>query len=1114
MSETGTLQLVLTQIAAILRPLETLFAPNRAVGSFAQLDIAVTPAQAGQLGPPIQALTGAVAALLSKAGDLAAGIEAENNDQITTASMGLLENLVTAIESIDMLQDAATGLAIPDGNKFAERLFNLLMVTGLDTMRGVNETLEIMGVLVRTPFEVDGLEYSVANFDFGKLGQWLSSPVDAFESEYGWSSNAFQADKLLRRIGQLLVRLNVPIFIDSAANSPLDFVFFQLRPRSDLNPPGLGLSVLQSFSPGSVQVAVDDLAIGFDMDATLPFGMDVTFQPPSAIDVVTGTGSASGEFALTFAADRTSATEKYVILGEQGGSRLEFGRFGASLGMKIAPDGTITPAMRGDIGEGKLYVSMANADGFLGSLLSGLELESDFDIGFGYSGASGLFFEGSASLEIELPLHISLGPVDLSGLTFSVGIDGNRFPMMFALTIQAGLGPIAAVVEDIGIRADLVLSDQRDGNAGAVDFQLAFKPPNGVGLSVDAGPVSGGGYLFIDTEHGEYAGALELTLLDFLAINAVAVITTRMPDGSDGFSLIAVIGVEFNPGLQLGFGFTLIGLGGLLGLNRTMNLEALAEGVRTGAINSVVFPTDVVANAPRIISDMKAFFPPAQGIFLIGPMAKIGWGTPTLISLALGVIIEIPGNIAIVGVLKVALPHEDAPVLIIQVAFIGAIEFDKKRGWFFASLFDSRVLFMTLEGGMGVLVDFGDKPNFVLSVGGFHPAYKAPAMPFPTPARIAINILNTPVARVRVMAYFAVTSNTVQFGARAELYFGISIASIEGHIGFDALFQFSPFYFVITISASLSVKLFGAGLFSVRFRGELKGPTPWHIEGTGSISLLFWDVEVDFEHSWGESDSSTLPSIEVMKLVGDEFANIANWTAALPAANKLLVSLRSIDAGEDLVLHPLGSLRISQRAVPLGLTIDKVGSQKPSDANRFSVVPATTGLTRRGGTEESFAMAQFKAMSDAEKLSAADFENEESGLELAANGQQCRSSYVAKRVNRYETTIIDNIFIRTVIRFVPLLEGLFAHFLSRNAAAMSPLSAKRAGELQPFADAITVNQSGYVVALAADNSAVGNVATFASRARAQEHLAQLAGQDPKLAGQCHIIRPHEMKLAA
>ena len=913
----------------------------------------------------------------------------------------------------------------------------------------------------------------------------------------------------------MLAKLNVPVYFDpTLPDGALDFVFFELKRRADLSPPGLELATRQSFSPGSIAVAVDDFSIGFDMAANLPFGMAITIQPPATFDVTAGAAGLSGNFALTLAADRMAAAQKYVLIGEPGGSRLEFGKFEAAIGVGIAPDGRVLPSVRGEIAGGKLFVSFAQADGFIGTLLGGVELNSDFDLGFGYAGDNGLFFEGSASLDIELPLHISLGPVDLSALTLSVGVDGDRFPTTFAVTIRAALGPLVAVVEDIGIRADFRLTDQRDGNAGPIDIAIGFKPPTGVGLSIDAGVVKGGGYLFIDTERGEYAGALELSLLEFLAVNAVAVITTRMPDGSDGFSLVAVIGVEFNPGLQLGFGFTLLGVGGLIGLNRTMNLDALAEGVRTGAINSVVFPTDVVANAPRIISDMKAFFPPEEGIFLIGPMLKVGWGTPTLISLALGVIIEIPGNIAIVGTLKVALPHEDAALIVIQVAFIGAIEFDKKRGWFYAALYDSRVLFMTLEGGIGVLADFGDEPNFVLSVGGFHPSYNPPALPFPAIARLSINILNTPVARIRVMTYFAVTSNTVQFGARAELYFGLSIASVDGHLAFDALFQFSPFYFIIQISASLSVKLFGAGLFSVRFRGSLEGPTPWHIKGTGSISVLFWDVDVEFEETWGESGKQTLPPVAVMPLLAAEFDKAENWTALLTNANRLHVTLRDIDADTDLVLHPLGSLRVTQRAVPLGITIDKLGTQRAADADRFGVAVATSGLGATGTTRESFAIAQFQELSDAEKLSASDFEKEEAGLELAPSGQQARSSFVTKRIARYEQVIIDKPFRRLVFHFVTLINGLFGHLLARNAVSRSSLSAKHALELKPFDDKIVVGATGYVVAMAADNAPLGAPQSFASRASAQEYLKTAIGNDPALAGQCHVIRPQELKLAA
>jgi hypothetical protein len=241
----------------------------------------------------------------------------------------------------------------------------------------------------------------------------------------------------------------------------------------------------------------------------------------------------------------------------------------------------------------------------------------------------------------------------------------------------------------------------------------------------------------VDSEHGLYAGALQLVIADFLNVSAIGFIETKLPDGSDGFSLLVIITADFGPGIQLGFGFTLLAVGGLLGLNRAMLFQPIMDGVRTNAIASVMFPQNVIANAPKIISDLQAFFPAQEGTFLVGPMAKLGWGEPTLVSLSLGIIVKIPpGDIALLGVLNLALPIEELAILELQVNFAGALEFDKQRLYFFASLYDSHLLFITINGQMGVLVAYGDDANFVLTVGGFHPQFNPPPLPFPSPQRI------------------------------------------------------------------------------------------------------------------------------------------------------------------------------------------------------------------------------------------------------------------------------------------------------------------------------------------------------------------------------------------
>ena len=1126
MSEPSTLHAAIGLVADVLAPLESALSPDRAAATLAELGIVASAGQASSVASAAQPVAAASAALIEDAQALAQALLDDDTSTAVAKGLSAIERIATVVDGIDDLQSVVGGLGIPPAtaNAFAERLLNFLVVRRLESFRSVNELLELLGALTRQRVNEGSIDpnlpaHTISTFDFSALGDWLTDPVGALQDHYGWDTGSFDGEDLLRRLGAILSALGAPSVLDETGAVPvLDFVLLAVRARTDLSPRGLQLDLRQSFPPQTLELGVADLDVEVEVEteANLPFGMGLTIQPPFDITFTLPSGppDLAGQVILRVMADRSAAAEKFVILGDADASRLELGRIGLEAGVRFAGSGVV-PSFRLELGDGLVKISMAEADGFLATILGGVELESTFDLAAGLRARGGLFFEGSATLEIQLPGHLDLGPVEVSAFTVSIGVDGGSFPVGLTADITALLGPLVAVVQQVGLQVTFELTEGGAGNAGPLDVSLAFKPPTGVGLAFDAGVVKGGGFLSIDTERGEYAGILQLSILDLVSVTAVGIITTKFPDGSEGFSFLAIISVEFNPGIQLGFGFTLIGVGGLVGLNRSVDLDALAQGARSGSIDTILFPQDVIANATRIISDLRQFFPPEQDVFLIGPMAKFGWGTPTLISLSLGVIIEIPGNIAIVGKLTVAIPDEDAALIVIQVAFIGAIEFDTKRVWFFAVLYDSRVIYMTLEGGMGVLAAFGDDPNFVVTVGGFHPSYNPPALPFPDIPRITINILNTPVAKVVVTAYFAVTSNTVQFGAAADLYFGISIASIEGHLGFDALFQFSPFYFTITISASLSVKLFGFGLFSVRFRGTLEGTSPWHIEGTASISLLFWDVDVDFSETWGDKEDTQLPPIPVLPILTTEFAKAENWTARL-GSSALLVTLRPIDADLDLVLHPLGSLAISQRAVPLGITIDKVGSQKPDDANLFDVVVNTAGLAERGSLQESFATAQFQALDDDERLSAADFEKEDAGLELAADGSQTRTSFMTKRVVRYEQIIIDTLYRRFVLVISTLIAGLFTHFLRGNAVARAEVSMATRDRLHLLDDKIVVSPTSYIVADAATNTAYAGAPAegFSSRAAAQEFVAAQVKADPSVASQVHVLRAHELQVAA
>ena len=643
--QTGTLEAVALALARLLDPLQERMQPGKMRVLFAELGLQFPPALEGiaPVADAARTIVATVEQLPALTLELIDAIEDEDTAQIITVSLRLIDAVRKAVENIDKLATAirnagaATGLPPGDVTTFANelpgRLLEYLVTRNLERIPGAADALDFIGVIERIDANVGSTDptkppYTRRELHIDRLVEFLESPAEQLNARYGWGSPTFDGVALLEKIAALLLRAGVPVVLDTSVSPPvLDVYFVEISPKTDISPRGLSIRIADVF--GLDQTApfeAGEVTIETGIAAEIKVGTEFIIQPDDTITVIPPSGEFRGDAFVKVTAGRETG-EPYIILGAPGSSRIEARQFVARVGAGFAwltDHGEGEFSASGEVKKGKIVIGMDGADGFLGTLLAGLRVESEFDLGVGFSSKEGLFFTGSATLEIQVPLHVALGPVELTALTITVGLDPAGFPIGLGVDIKAMLGPLQAVIEQMGLEATLSLPPGRDGNLGPVDFALGFKPPKGAGLSLDVGVVKGGGYLFLDHEKGEYAGALELTFAEFLSLKAIGLITTRMPDGSAGFSLLIIITAEFGTGIQLGFGFTLLGVGGLLGLNRTMRLDALMEGVRTGALESVMFPRDVIANAPRIISDLRTFFPPEEGKFLIGPMVKIG----------------------------------------------------------------------------------------------------------------------------------------------------------------------------------------------------------------------------------------------------------------------------------------------------------------------------------------------------------------------------------------------------------------------------------------------------------------------------------------------------------
>jgi len=649
-----------------------------------------------------------------------------------------------------------------------------------------------------------------------------------------------------------------------------------------------------------------------------------------------------------------------------------------------------------------IRIDPTKGDGFISKLLKNIQVESISDLAIGVSNDEGVYFRGSSGLEIIIPIHKKIGPIFLETIFVFVGFDGEiSFSLGAAFTAE--LGPIFASVDRIGTRFPFDFKEEAGGNYGPVTSKdVGFVSPTAIGINLDTPALQGGGFLEIDIENERYAGILSLSLQKKIELTAIGLITTRLPNGKKGFSMLVSISVVFRPGIQLSFGFTLNGVGGLIGVNRTMKVDVLRERFRDGAIDSIMFPEDPIQNAERIISDLRAVFPPREKHFVIGPFLKLGWGG--FIEADLGVFLEFPfnGRIVLLGGLSVILPTRKKPLIVFNIDILGDLNFAEQYVLLLGTLRDSRILQIKLNGDFAFLLSWGSEKVFAFTVGGFHPRYTNKPEKLYDLKRISAEISRSAgSARIQLVCqlYQAVTSNSFQIGFRTDLYGKWKSVTFTGYLGFDALIQFDPFRFEVDIYMGVEVKWKGRTLFGVDLAFSLSGPAPWRIRGYAKIKILFFKIKVKFKLEWGKKQTF-LPTIpdplpDLVKQLNEN----TNWGSIFPENVEMMENLKSLkqlaaeQAGEEealLVIHPSGALSIRQTLLPLDLTVEKLGNARLETPNRFKIDSVKVGANTLNTDDyyhlrEDFSRGQYELLSDEEKLTTPEFESFKAGIELASD---------------------------------------------------------------------------------------------------------------------------------
>lgn len=985
-------------------------------------------------------------------------------------------------------------------------------------------------------------EYSKPNFQFGNIASLFTDPLQYLKGQYFPASQVLDteaeakefSDKLFPKIVTLLASFGVDAWYGLSSDLSSDFsadnyaVISRTLTIELVSGTGTKITLSLLYSPtatggyGLVIVPKGDLSLAinrnkWNIEASLSAAIDGFSINDTGVQFPTSFTDGSLKMELLVSRLFENGITNNQI-GSTTGSRLEIGR----TSFRVFGDFSSSSENYGitmDLHQVKLTVG-SEGDGFIRKILPN-GAEAKFNVGIGWSKQSGIAFSGSGTLNLYIPTNFSIGPVDFKGVKLGVEFDNSDINLGLGATLAAQLGPVELLVEDIGIDAELSFPSS-GGNLGAANIDVGFRSPKGLGLKIETDAVTGAGYLSFNKAEEKYAGAAELTIKDKISLKAFGMLTTRVPGDEDGYSLLLLItATGFTP-IQLGFGFTLSGIGGLLALHRTMNLQVLRDGVKNNSLDNILFPDDPVGDIQEIMTDLDSAFPIQQNRFVFGIMGIINWGTPALISMEVGLMLEVPAPVrfAILGVIKSILPTEEKSLLKLQVNFLGTIDFEAKYITFDASLFDSRLITFTLSGDMAFRLKWGNNANFLLSVGGFHPSYTPPPLNLPSMQRMTINLLGGNNPRLTVWTYFAITSNTIQFGAGVDFYFKVTgKIKVVGEFGLDVLIQYSPFYLRADIYARLAVMRKSKSLLSLSVRCSLEGPSPWHVKGKASFKVLGMKLKMNFDKTFGRPETNRLDNENVLTKLEAEAAKPENWKGELPSRSNLLVRINEEAAPPqgDVLTHPFGSMQFLQKLVPLDMTIEKFSKGIPVPYNRFSVDMIDSAGTKYSEIPltEQFAPNEFLNLSKSQKFSMNSFENYPAGIRVTGTEAYDAGFYRSMDVSyEVKTFDVDNLAPSSVSIAAETIEE-FEYALANNAMANSNLGRKNAQLSVANPTKVVLDQEAFAISNRSDLSVFsdqGNDLFFDSEAAAYQALKTLCSNNPALEEEVGVVSTYEMSL--
>ena len=265
-----------------------------------------------------------------------------------------------------------------------------------------------------------------------------------------------------------------------------------------------------------------------------------TSNPSSILD------GADAELKISWIAQTLEVYETLLDIGISQGIRAEIKRSQLTFGIETQNETDASIEL--SLSTVFFFLVGNEADSFLKSTLPHQPITIPLELTIIFSALKGFYLKGNSGLEGAVSLNLSISNIfSLHQLFLGVSNVGSDINAFIALNAALNLGPILTEIDGIGLEGSLTFPENNSGNLGPLNVDLGFKPPKGLAIEIEASVVSGGGYLYFDREKAQYSGIIQLEF-EGLTLTAIGLLTTRMPDGTSGYSLLIILTVEdFQP---------------------------------------------------------------------------------------------------------------------------------------------------------------------------------------------------------------------------------------------------------------------------------------------------------------------------------------------------------------------------------------------------------------------------------------------------------------------------------------------------------------------------------------------------------------------------------------